>query len=89
MMYNVHMKRKYTVSMVRERLSDALDEAQRGEEVFIQRRDVTYRLSVEPARRAKRTTKPRIEIVDPAVAQGQWTWDWADGRVQFRTRRRS
>jgi antitoxin (DNA-binding transcriptional repressor) of toxin-antitoxin stability system len=86
-MYNVHMK-KYTVGMVRERLSEALDEAQSGEQVFIQRRGVRYRLSVEPARRGKKTTKPRIEIVDPAVADGQWTWDWANGQLRFRARRR-
>jgi hypothetical protein len=32
--YNVHMK-KYSVSLVRERLSDALDQADRGESVLI------------------------------------------------------
>jgi putative ABC transport system permease protein len=29
-----------------------------------------------------------IEIVDPAVADGQWTWDWANGQLRFRARRR-
>jgi antitoxin (DNA-binding transcriptional repressor) of toxin-antitoxin stability system len=82
--------KKYTVAMVRERLSEALDQAQRGEPVFIQRRGVAYRLSVEPATRRKRkTTAPKIEIVDPAVARGLWTWDWADGALRLRARRRS
>jgi antitoxin (DNA-binding transcriptional repressor) of toxin-antitoxin stability system len=89
-MYNVHVK-KYTVSMVRERLSEALDEAQRGEPVFIQRQGVEYRLTVEPARpRRKKTAASRIEIVDPAVSSGQWTWDsTASGALKFRSRRRS
>ena len=82
--------KKYTVGMVRERLSEALDEAQRGEPVVIQRRGVEYRLTVEPARpRRKKAAAPRIEIVDPAVAGGQWTWDWSDGQLEFRPRRRS
>ena len=88
MVYNVHMK-KYSVGMVRERLSEALDEAQKGEPVFIQRRGVSYRLSIEPARRSKKATKPKVAIVDPAVADGQWTWGWADGQLRFRARRRS
>lgn len=87
MMYNVHMA-KYTVGLVRERLSEALDEAQRGEPVIIQRRGVEYRLSVEPAKRAKKRAAPKIEILDPAVADGQWTWDASGGQARFRARRR-
>ncbi len=77
------------MGMVRERLSEALDEAQRGEPVFIQRRGVRYRLSVEPSKRATKKRTPKIKIVDPAVAGGQWTWDWADGHMRFRARPRS
>jgi antitoxin (DNA-binding transcriptional repressor) of toxin-antitoxin stability system len=88
-MYNVQMK-KYTVGLVRERLSEALDAAQRGEPVIIQRRGVEYRLSAEPAKRTKRkATKPKIVIVDREVAEGQWTWDLADGQARFSTRPRS
>jgi hypothetical protein len=85
--YNVHMK-KYTVSLVRERLSDALDQAERGESVLIERRGVTYRLSVEQPRRPRRAASPRIEILDKAVEAGEWTWDWQDGELRFRARRR-
>jgi hypothetical protein len=81
--------KKYTVGMVRERLSQALDEAGRGESVLICRGDVEYRLSVEPKRRARKVPKPRVEIVDAAVAGGQWTWDFAGGQARFRARRRS
>ena len=85
-MYNVHVK-KYSVGMVRERLSEALDEAQRGEPVVIRRRGVEYRLSVVPKRRNK-PARPKVELVDPAVADGQWTWDWSDGELAFRARPR-
>jgi hypothetical protein len=85
--YNVHMK-KYTVSLVRERLSDALDQAERGEAVLIERRGVTYRLSVEKPRRSRRSASPKIEILDKTVEAGAWSWDWQDGELRFRARRR-
>jgi len=63
---------------------------QRGEPVFIQRQGVEYRLTVVPAQpRRKKAALPRIEIVDPALAAGQWTWDsTASGQLKFRSRRR-
>jgi hypothetical protein len=82
------MKKRYTVSLVRERLADALDQADRGESVLIERRGVTYRLSVEKPRRSRRARLSRIEILDKAVAAGEWTWDWRDGELRFRARRR-
>ena len=85
--YNVHMK-KYSVSLVRERLSDALDQAERGEPVFIERRGVTYRLSLEPPATARRRRTPRIEIVDKSIEAGRWTWDWREGQLRFKARRR-
>jgi antitoxin (DNA-binding transcriptional repressor) of toxin-antitoxin stability system len=85
--YNVRMK-KYSVSLVRERLSDALDQAERGESVLIERRGVTYRLSVDTPRRSRRSGTPQIEILDKAVEAGAWTWDWRDGALRFRARRR-
>lgn len=80
--------KKYPVAVVRERLSEALDQAERGEPVLIVRRGVTYRLSVERPRPSRKSRSPRIEILDRAVEAGQWTWDWADGQVRFRPRKR-
>jgi len=80
--------KKYTVGVVRQRLSEALDEAQRGEPVLIQRGSVTYRLSVDAPARARRATPPKIDVLDPAVADGQWTWDWSGGQLRFRGRGR-
>jgi antitoxin (DNA-binding transcriptional repressor) of toxin-antitoxin stability system len=84
-MYSV---KKYKVAMVRERFSQALDEAERGEPVFIERNGVIYRLSVErPVARRPKTRQPGIEILDPAVADGNWTWTSSTGEWQFAPRR--
>jgi len=80
--------KKYSVAMVRERLSEALDSAEQGKPVLIERRGVTYELTVrKPAIRRKRTA-PQIEVVDSSLmTSGEWTWDWKDGALKFRTRR--
>jgi antitoxin (DNA-binding transcriptional repressor) of toxin-antitoxin stability system len=84
-MYGV---KQYKVAMLRERLSQALDEAERGEPVFIVRSGVTYRLSVErSAPRRPKVRQPGIEILDPVVAGGDWTWNPAGGDLQFTPRR--
>jgi antitoxin (DNA-binding transcriptional repressor) of toxin-antitoxin stability system len=81
--------KRYSVAQVRERLAAALDEAESGVPVVIERRGVRYILAVErpPARPTRR--KSIIETVDPAVATGQWTWDWTPRGVRFKGRRRA
>jgi antitoxin (DNA-binding transcriptional repressor) of toxin-antitoxin stability system len=81
-MYSVG--KRYTVAAVRERLAEALDEADKGVPVIIERRGVRYRLTVEQAagpRPARRV--PRITIVDRAVRRGDWTWHWAPDGFTF------
>ena len=81
--------KRYTVATVRERLAEALDEADKGVPVIIERRGVRYRLSVEQSRRSRKAgRKPAIEILDPAVAEGQWTWDWSPAGLKFKPGRR-
>ena len=83
------MNKRYTVAHVRERLSDALDHAERGESVIIERRGTRFRLSVDsetPPRRRRR--KPRIEVLDPAVADGQWSWSWTPKSLSLQSRKR-
>jgi antitoxin (DNA-binding transcriptional repressor) of toxin-antitoxin stability system len=88
--YNVQIvKKRYTVARVRERLSDALDEAEKGAEIFIERRGTRFRLTLDrpkPTRSSSR--KPRIEVLDPAVAEGQWTWSWTPRGLSFKPRKR-
>jgi hypothetical protein len=75
----------YRVAVVRERLAEALDEAERGVAVFIERKGVRYRLTVErPSTRPVAARRSKIETLDPAVAEGQWTWDTGDAGLGFR-----
>ena len=56
--------------------------------MLIVRRGVTYSLSVERPPTYRKARAPQIEILDRAVDAGQWTWDWSDGQLQFRARKR-
>jgi hypothetical protein len=78
------------VAVVRERLAEALDEADKGVPVIIERRGVRYRLTLDkPAARPRARRKSRLEDIDPAILDGQWTWNWAPGGLRFRARRRA
>ena len=85
----MYAMKRYTVALVRERLAEALDEAERGEPVFIERKGVRYKLSLDTAkpRRTRRTS--RIQTVDPAVTEGRWTWDWTATGARFRAPRKA
>lgn len=86
-MYNVHVK-KYSVATVRERLSEALDQAEQGKPVFIERRGVTYELTVKKPASRKRKATPQIDVLDPSLVEsGRWTWEWKAGALKFRSRR--
>lgn len=84
------MNKLYTASVVRERLADALDEAERGHSVIIERRGVRFRLALEqsPFRPRKKKIPARIEVLDDAVAEGVWSWEWKPGSLEFEPRRR-
>ena len=79
--------KRYTVSQVRERLAEALDQAEKGVPVVIERKGVRYSLTVERPPARPRRRKSRIIILDPAVEAGQWTWDWEPGKMEFRDTR--
>jgi hypothetical protein len=82
--------KRYTASVARERLAEALDHADRGIPVVIERKGVRYRISRErQGPRTHRTRKPRLEIIDRAVADGQWTWEPGPSGFAFRRQRRS
>jgi antitoxin (DNA-binding transcriptional repressor) of toxin-antitoxin stability system len=79
--------KRYTVAQLRERLASALDEAERGVPVVIERRNVRYVLRVESSRARPRKRTSVIETLDPAIADGQWTWEWKPGRMKLKHRR--
>ncbi|MGH9408501.1 MAG: hypothetical protein ACRD1V_03525 [Vicinamibacterales bacterium] len=81
--------KRYGVGVVRERLAEALDYADQGVPVVIERRGVRYRLTVDRVKKPVRMSQtPYIEILDPAVERGDWTWDWAPGRLTYKRRPR-
>ena len=89
-MYSVHMKR-YSVAQARIHFSHLLDAAEAGDAVVIERRGTRFRLQTERGgerRTRRRTSSPIIEYVDPAVAEGQWTWEWAKDGLRFSARRK-
>jgi hypothetical protein len=70
-------------------LSEALNEADRGVPVIIERKGVQYRLAREPQQRRTASRKPVIDRIDPAVATGEWSWEWtANGLVLAAQRRK-
>ena len=86
--YNVHPMKHYTVAVVRERLAEALNEADHGVPVIIERRGVRYRLTREPQFRARTAAKPAIREVDKGVLSGEWSWDWAPEGLALRPKAR-
>lgn len=89
MLYNVHSMKRYTVAQVRERLASALDEAERGVPVVIERRGVRYVISVESRKARPGRRQSIIETVDPAIAAGQWTWAWTSRGLRLKRPRRA
>ena len=87
LLYNVQMKR-YTSSQVRERFAEMLDAADKGEEVFIERRGVRYVLRAESKRPARKRRRPLITYLHPAVEAGQWTWELGPDGLEFVDTRR-
>ena len=78
------------MAAVRERLAEALDEADKGVPVIIERRGVRYRLTVEAAEpQPRRKPAPRITVVDPAVRRGDWSWDWTPESLAFGGKKRA
>ncbi len=76
--------KKYPAAVLRERLSEALDAAYQGVPVLIERKGVQYRLTREGSPK-KRTSarKPLVDVVDPAVLTGEWTWEWTPDGLTF------
>jgi hypothetical protein len=77
--------KRYTAAIARQQFSHVLDAAERGEAVVIERRGVRFRVQTEERSASKRAPAPAplIEFVDPAVATGQWTWDWGPEGLRF------
>jgi antitoxin (DNA-binding transcriptional repressor) of toxin-antitoxin stability system len=69
-------------------LSTVLDEAEQGGPVIIERRGVRYQVTVVAASRRRRKAAPRIEVLDPAIDEGQWSWTRGADGLTLRSRKR-
>ena len=79
--------KRYTVSKARERFADVLDEAERNGSVLIERGEVQYVIRARQLRPRRTRARSVIETTDPAVADGQWQWDWTAKGIRFAPRR--
>jgi antitoxin (DNA-binding transcriptional repressor) of toxin-antitoxin stability system len=87
-MYNVHMPR-YSTAQARQHLAELLNAAEAGEPVVIERRGTRFVLRADSpkARHRSPARRVRIEVVDPAVRDGRWTWAWDRRGLRFSARR--
>ena len=77
----------YPVSKARERFADLLDEVDQNGGVIVERRKVEYVITVRPVRKDQKARRSAIQIVDPAVGNGQWRWTWTSEGIRFAGRR--
>jgi hypothetical protein len=82
--------KRFTVAEARARFGDLLDQADQGETVVIERRNVRYTLKSQPVKRTSATRKAKpsyFEWIDPVVMSGQWTWTPTKNGLRFTPRR--
>ena len=79
----MYIMKRFQAAAARQHLSEVLDAAERGETVIIERRDVQFR--VEPVAKRARSIRraPRFQLVDPALASGEWTWTLGAKGLRF------
>jgi antitoxin (DNA-binding transcriptional repressor) of toxin-antitoxin stability system len=80
--YIVQMKR-LSAAVARQRFSDLLDAAERGENVVIERRGVQFELVSRASAQGRRRRRSVIEWIDPAVESGQWSWELGSNGLAF------
>lgn len=85
-LYVAYMKR-FSAAAARQKLSHLLDVVEQGEGVVIERRGVQFEVVSRNASRRRTPPPSLIEWVDPAVNQGQWTWEAKKGELEFAPRR--
>ncbi|MBI2375030.1 MAG: type II toxin-antitoxin system Phd/YefM family antitoxin [Deltaproteobacteria bacterium] len=74
---------RYTVARARQRLATVLDQAEQGETVIIERRGVRFAVRALKPKSRPRRGPPRVEILDPALESGQWSWSWGEDGVRL------
>ena len=85
----MYTMKRYTAAQARKNLAEVLDAAERGESVVIERRGVRFGVAADHSPRRPANGPPVLEILDPAVAEGQWTWELGAKGLRFRRRGKS
>lgn len=77
--------KRYSVADARKNLADLLTAAEAGETVVVERRGVQFNITAaKPAR--KQARRSLVVEVDPAVDEGDFTWEVTDGGLSFAPR---
>lgn len=74
------MTRRYSsIAEFRANLADALDHAERGETVEVERRGTRFVLELAAVRRQAKKASSWYEVLDPKLLDDGWTWAY-DGQ---------
>ncbi len=77
---------RYSVTEARKQIARVLDDAEKGNGVLIERKGVFFRVLLETSNRLPPRSRrpPPIEVLDPAIDAGDWSWDvQAKGGMKF------
>jgi prevent-host-death family protein len=74
---------RLSAAAARQRFSELLDAAERGEDVVIERRGVRFELVSRRPAQSRRRQRSLIEWVDPTLESGQWSWELGSEGLAF------
>ena len=82
--------KRYTASQLRARLSEALDEVERGGEVTVDRGKQSFRIVAAPSVTTTKTRRRKLDfhLTDARILEG-WTWEPQGPGLPMRLRSRS
>jgi antitoxin (DNA-binding transcriptional repressor) of toxin-antitoxin stability system len=75
---------RFTATQARQNFSRVLDQAADGQPVTIARGKLRFRIVLEGKRRPVAPAGSVIEILDSAVASGNWTWRSGKAGLSFK-----
>jgi antitoxin (DNA-binding transcriptional repressor) of toxin-antitoxin stability system len=80
---------RFTATQARQNFARVLDQAAGGRPVTIERGKLRFRLVLDGKRRMPRPAGAVIEILDQAVADGNWTWQARSTGLFFKQRNKA
>jgi antitoxin (DNA-binding transcriptional repressor) of toxin-antitoxin stability system len=77
---------RFTATQARQSFARVLDQAAGGQSVTIERGTQRFRVILEGKRKPGAAPQSVIEVLDPAVSDGNWTWKLSRSGMSFKTR---